>query len=163
MTRQGLTPETMSPSPARWWAAPSLILLAGSVLLGPLGGCGGQGERFLPVAGKVSLDGKPLTVGTVSFRPDGSRGNASKHVPTGAIDAQGNYELITVKEKGAPRGWYKVVVFADANSLNPKTAAQPLPPRWLMNIKYTDDKTTDLVVEVVENPATGAYDLKLSK
>jgi hypothetical protein len=111
----------------------------------------------------VKLDGKPLSVGTVSFRPDASRGNTSMHIPTGAIDANGNYELVTVTKKGAPRGWYKVVVFADANSLDPKTASRPLPPVWLMNIKYTDDKTTDLAIEVVGNPSAGVYDLALSK
>jgi hypothetical protein len=143
----------------RWLAA-----LSGGALLVAAFGCGpDQGEEFLTVAGKVTLEGKALAVGTVSFRPDASRGNTSMHVPTSTIDGEGNYELVTVKKKGAPRGWYKVVVFADANSLNPKTGAHPLPPRWLTNVKYTDPTATDLAIEVVEKPAAGVYDLKLSK
>ncbi len=127
-------------------------------------GCGReQGERFFPVAGTVQLDGKPLTIGVVSYRPDAERGNKSMHVPTGTIDAQGRYELITIKRKGAPPGWYRVLVFADANTLETGgIAVHPIPPRWLTHEKYTDPKTTDLSVEVVEQPAAGAYDLKVS-
>jgi hypothetical protein len=135
----------------------------GGALLWAVGGCGDTGEKFFPVAGKVTLANKPLPVGAVSFRPDAARGNHSKHIPTGAITAAGEYELITIQRKGAPAGWYKVLVFADANSLKPGTSAHPLPPVWLMNIKYTEEKTTDLFVEVVEHPGPGSYDLRLSK
>jgi hypothetical protein len=127
-------------------------------------GCGGAPpEKFVPVAGKVTLDGDTLTVGAVSFRPDASRGNASMHVPTGSIDTQGNYELTTIGRKGAPPGWYRVLVFADANAVPTGTVPHPLPPRWMMNVKYTDEKITDLFVEVVELAQPGAYDLNLTR
>src|SRR5262245_808535 len=85
-------------------------LLAGAVVFAA--GCGGgQGEKLAPVSGKVTLDGQPLTTGSVSFRPDTSRGNASPQQPQGTIDADGNYELsVPPARKGAPPGWYKVVV-----------------------------------------------------
>ena len=143
---------------SRW-----LVPLTGTVLLWAAGGCGDRGEKFFRVAGSVKLDGKPLTVGAVSLRPDSSRGNGSKHIPTGAIDRQGNYELVTIGKNGAPPGWYKVLVFADANTLPTGVAAHPLPPKWLMNVKYTDPATTDLAVEVSESPTAGAYDLNLTK
>jgi hypothetical protein len=117
----------------------------------------------VPVAGKVKLDGKPLTVGTVSFRPDAERGNKSMHIPIGKIDPEGNYELETVGKKGAPPGWYKVLVMADADAQLAPGTAHPLRPRWLMNPKYADLKTTDLAIEVVENPAAERYDLNVSK
>jgi hypothetical protein len=141
-----------------------LAALAAGALLWTASGCGGDSaDKFVYVAGKVRLNGKALTVGVVSFRPDPSRGNMSRHVPTGTIDAEGNYELITVRKKGAPPGWYKVLVFADANTPPPGVPAHPQPPRWLTNGKYTDEQTTDLYLEVVENAAPGAYDLNVSK
>ncbi|HYT90418.1 MAG TPA: hypothetical protein VEL76_17060 [Gemmataceae bacterium] len=157
-----MNPATLMPEAPQ---ARSWLLILGSTAL-PWGafGCGGnEGEKFVPVIGKVTLDGQPLTVGAVSFRPDAARGNTSMHVPSGDIDRQGNYELVTVGKKGAPPGWYKVLVFADANTLPTGIAASPKPPQWMMNVKYTDPKTTDLSIEVVENPAAERYDLKLSK
>jgi hypothetical protein len=128
-------------------------------------GCSGNDEaRFVAVSGKVKLNGRPLDVGTVSFHPDASKGNKSMHIPYGQIDADGNYELTTIKKKGAPPGWYKVVVFADGNadpSGKPPTTLQP--PKLLTNTKYADEKSTDLVIEVVAKPEPGAYDLNVSK
>src|SRR4051794_919497 len=109
--RTGPPPQTRPAPSLRSWAGRCLLALGGAALLWAAGGCGPPGEKFYPVAGKVTLAGKPLKVGTVSFRPDASRGNTSKHIPTGAIDAAGNYELVTVGKKGAPPGWYKVLVF----------------------------------------------------
>jgi hypothetical protein len=124
-------------------------------------GCGGGGEKLLPVAGRVTLNDQPLRSGSVSFRPDAAKGNASLHHPTGSIDPQGNYSLFTVGKKGAPPGRYKVLVFADANAQ--AGAVHPVPPRWLVPEKYLSEKSTPLAVEVVDAPAEGAYDLKLGK
>jgi hypothetical protein len=142
-----------------------LLALTGAALLGAGVGCGGEtGEKFVPVSGTVRLDGKPLTVGAVSFRPDAARGNKSMHVPSGDIDREGNYKLFTVGREGAPLGWYRVLVFADANTLPDGVVRSLKPPRWLMNVKYTDPKTTDLFVEVVETPGPGTtYDLNVTK
>src|SRR5262249_44285602 len=120
----------------------------------------GQGEKFLPVSGQVTVNGTPLTFGAVSFRPDASRGNTTLHHPTGEIDSQGNFELYTARQKGAPPGWYKVLVFADENQK--QGAVHPAPPRWAINPKSTSE-ATPLSTEVVEKPAAGAYDLKLDK
>jgi hypothetical protein len=167
MSRGTPGPEvTHGTAPTRrptWPAGRRGLALAAGALLGAAAGCGGGGEKLLPVRGKVTLDGQVLTVGAVSFRPDAARGNASKHVPTGPIAADGTYELITLKRQGAPPGWYKVVVFADANALKPGGTAHPLPPAWLTKPRYRDEKTTDLSVEVVEAPRAGAYDLKLTR
>jgi hypothetical protein len=156
---------TGGPSPIQpLGPAPSLrAWLAVAVFCAALGCSNSQADRFFPVSGKVSLDGQTLTVGSVSFHPDPSRGNASAHIPIGVIDREGNYELVTIGKKGAPPGWYRVVVFADANALPSGVVPRPLPPKWLMHEKYTDEKTTDLFVEVVEKPDSGTYDLKLSK
>jgi hypothetical protein len=126
-----------------------------------LAGCGGEKpEPVVPVAGKVMLEGQPLTQGVVSFRPD--EGNATWHHPISEIDASGKYRLYTGDRPGAPPGRYKVLVFADANAPQGK-AAHPQMPRWLANAKYTSPDTTDLRIDVREDAPAGAYDLKLSK
>jgi hypothetical protein len=133
------------------------------VVCGASLGCGSPaGEPLAVVAGRVTIDGKPLTTGTVSFRPDAARGNGSQHHPIGTLDAQGNYTLVTVGQKGAPLGWYKVLVFADENS-KPGRAAHPVMPRWLVHPKYTTEKTTPLAVEVVSSPQPGRYNFQVSK
>jgi hypothetical protein len=144
---------------ARW-----LTGLCAVTLLAVVAGCGADnGDRLLPVAGKVALGDRPLTIGVVSFRPDASKGNQSMHHPHGEINAEGRYELTTQGKKGAPPGWYKVLVFADGNTTDNNPPAHPLPPNWLMNVKYTAESTTDLFIEVVETPSAGAYDLTVSK
>jgi hypothetical protein len=122
-------------------------------------GCGPKVETFPPVAGKVTVKGETLRKGTVSFRPDATKGNGTSHHPTGEIDGEGNYVLFTTGKKGAPPGWYRVLVFADGNP-NP---APGKPSQWLHHPKYTSEKTTDVWVEVVEKPPPGGYDLNLSR
>jgi hypothetical protein len=39
----------------------------------------------------------------------------------------------------------------------------PAAARSLINKKYTSVTATDLIVEVVEHPAAGAYDLKVER
>src|SRR5262245_43597964 len=83
------------------------LVLAGAWLaLGPAG-CGdpsGVG-RTVPVVGKVTVAGRPVKAGTVSFRPDKSKGNTAAHEPYGEIDSEGNYKLFTGTKKAAPVGW----------------------------------------------------------
>src|SRR5262249_47603539 len=90
------------------------LVLAGAWLALGSAGCGdpsGVG-RTVPVAGKVTVDGRPVKAGTVSFRPDKSKGNTNAHEPYGEIDSEGNYTLFTGTKKGAPVGWYRVAVMA---------------------------------------------------
>jgi hypothetical protein len=95
----------------------------------------------------------------VSFRPDAARGNTTRYEPAGQIDASGNYKLITAGKDGAPPGWYKVSVVA----VEPIDPGDPYAPRKsIVNRKYgTPD--SGLAVEVVAEPAPGAYDLKLTR
>jgi hypothetical protein len=114
------------------------------------------------VSGTVAIAGQPLTSGSVSFHPDASRGNTSQHHPTGTINVDGTYQLYTTGKKGAPPGWYKVLVFATDKS-GPTGGAHPGMPSSLVHARYGSEKTTDLVIEVVPQPPPGAYDLALSK
>ena len=131
-------------------------------------GCGdsrGVGKVY-PVTGKITLNGEPLTVTTtmVLFRPDASRGNASRFEPAGTVDADGDYTVFTDGKEGAPSGWYKVIVTATSTEVQTTHGKRDHPrPKSLLPAKYGRAQTTELAVEVVANPAPGVYDLKLSR
>src|SRR5262249_9210024 len=132
-------------------------------------GCGddsGVGPTF-PVSGKVTLQNVPLTAKStiVLFKPDASRGNTSPFEPAGTVDAAGNYTVKTKAKNGAPPGWYKVMVTArdEAAPQHPSDPRHRPAAKSLVPAKYGSEKTTNLAIEVVANPAPGAYDLKLSK
>jgi hypothetical protein len=133
-------------------------------LLFAVWGCGGSGpDNLVPVSGKVTIDGKTLTKGTVSYRPDKSQGNSSTEEPYGEISADGTYTLYTgageKKRKGAPVGKYHVLVEAN-EGVPPGTTATPKP---IVNLKYSDPSKPLLHREVVENPKDGQYDLQVHR
>ena len=145
-------------------------LLVGLLAAALASGCGdasGVGPTF-PVAGKVTFNNPPWTAKStvILCKPDAARGNASRFEPTGSVDAEGNYTLTTRGKNGAPPGWYKVVVTAreEAAAVHPKGPQRRRPVSGsLLPAKYGQAQTTDLAIEVVERPAPGAYDLKLSR
>jgi hypothetical protein len=134
------------------------FLAFGSLI--PLG-CGG-GERLAPVAGKVYVNSVPLEGGPrsyVVFQPDRSKKNDSPHEPKAVIQKDGSYLITTVDREGATPGWYRVRVDA-AEVVDPKN---PYFTKWLVPEKYADFVKSGLVVEVVEQPPAGAYDLQIKK
>lgn len=149
-------------SPTQCRFGPSIRRILFLFLSASLVGCGdnsGIGKTY-PVVGKVSVDGKPVPAGTLSFRPDKAKGNKNLHEPFGQIDASGNYKMFTLKKEGVPPGWYRVAVNASepVEVGNMSGAA-----RWFANPKFATADMSGLSVEVVENPAPGAYDFKLTK
>ena len=141
-------------SSLRWLAAVFM-------LLGALGGCDSSGVgRLVPVQGAVLVDGQPLATGSLVFKPNAEKGNSSKFEPAATINADGSYQLFTAERAGAPLGWYKVSVVAQAapDEKNPYA-----PPKHLVHSRYGDPNSSGLEVEVVESPAAAAYDLKLTK
>jgi hypothetical protein len=135
---------------------PVWSLLCACALL-TLAGCGGL--KLVPVSGKVTRPGQPLSGGAVSFVPDASKGNTARLSCMGRIGPDGRYELTTTgvtrseTGKGAPLGWYKVTLLTTL----PGAADIKVDPR------YTDPATTPLSKEVVANPEPGHYDLKLEQ
>jgi hypothetical protein len=124
----------------------------------------GVGQTF-PVSGTITLDGQPLVAKTtvVLFMPDAAKGNGSPFEPTGTVDGQGRYTLVTKNKPGAPPGWYKIAVTAhEGRSEHPKGTLRHRPvAHAVIPSKYGQPDTSDLSIEVVENPAPGAYDVKL--
>jgi hypothetical protein len=146
-----------------------LAVVACFAVWGLFAGCGDESGvgKTVPVHGKIMLNDNPLTEPStiILFKPNKAKGNASAHEPAGTVDAQGDYSLSTKGKKGAPPGWYKVVVtvrpprpeHAKTTERKKHTELSFLPP------KYGRATTTDLEVEVVESPVPGAYDLTLAK
>jgi hypothetical protein len=118
-----------------------------------------QSEKLLIVSGKIAtVDGRPVTTGNVTFYPDSSKANSTPHQPMGVLDAEGKYELVVPGgKKGAPAGWYKVVVYAVDDPQPGK------PNKYLVNKDYADVGTTTLKIEVIEKPEPGRYDWKLRR
>jgi hypothetical protein len=125
-------------------------------------GCKSHEEAFAAVSGAVTINGQPLTAGTVTFVPDAGKGNGSWHRPIGVIDGEGRYQLSTVNRTGAPLGWYKVLVHSDENQQSGISNA-PLPPKWRTHLRYTSEKNTPLSIEIRESTEPGGYDLRLTK
>jgi hypothetical protein len=114
---------------------------------------------MVPVAGKVTVDGQPLTSGNVTLVTT-TKEQALPGLATGKIDFSGNYTITTGGKDGAPPGKYKVTVNPDTMPTGGDAKAAMTAS---FNMKYSSPKDTTLEIEVVESPSPGAYDLKLSK
>src|SRR6516164_4282354 len=94
----------------RGWLRWAILCALG---LTALAGCGGV--RRAPVAGTVTLDGKPLDGAVITFSPDAAKGNTASISCSGLVK-EGRYELQTTgttradSGSGAPPGWYKVTL-----------------------------------------------------
>lgn len=137
-----------------------------ALILGLAAGCGGKkAVSMCPVAGKVTVEGKPLTSGIVTLIPDVGpvphRGKSKIETPgvsAGQIESNGSYEIFTSGQPGAPRGKYRVTVVP---STMPVPEGQDPPKDF--DKDFSDAAKTKLKFEVVEHPDKGAYDLKLTK
>ncbi|MBA3480410.1 MAG: hypothetical protein H0T51_01215 [Pirellulales bacterium] len=134
-------------------------LAATSLLVFTAVGCGGETKPLqIPVAGKVTIDGKPATEGGVSYR-DAASGMIQ---PAGKIQPDGTYSLTHDRREGAPPGKYRVIVFVTES---PKTdpGGNAGLPRVVVNKRFTDPATTPLLVEVKEGASAGQYDLAVTR
>jgi hypothetical protein len=119
--------------------------------------------QLTPVAGKVTIDGKIMPMGTVIFHPDEAKGNKSTKTINGHIQEDGSYKLIYVTasgpKDGAPVGWYKVSVNVGppTNDAQSKMKVDPY------NQDFKSPKTTKLLIEVKAGAGADAYDIKLKK
>lgn len=122
-----------------------LIALAFCVQLGSvlLTGCGSSSDR-LGVSGKVTLDGAPLSGGSIRF--------ASTETKTsgGAMVNDGQY--VIPREKGLLPGKYRVELNAPDESVPPVAAGgsggglaapERIPPEYNINSAHTIDVTVN--------------------
>ena len=111
-------------------AAACAMLMAGALALAV--GCGVHDSS---VYGTVTLDGKPLETGTVTFHPAGDGA-----VAYGRIGADGSYRLHTGAEQGLAPGEYVVTVVATAAPPDPhsEVVGKLLTPARYGNLDQTD-------------------------
>jgi hypothetical protein len=132
-----------------------VVLLASLLIVAslPLAGCERPMKR-VTVSGNVTLDGKPLQGGILSFHPDASKGNNARVSCTGPV-SNGRYNLISASVArtdtgtGAPLGWFKVTLINDMSG----SGAIKVHERFLQ------PQTTTVSIEIVEDPQPGAYDI----
>jgi hypothetical protein len=125
-----------------------ISLLASAALLAlcfVLPGCG-RGEVRGRIAGKVTVEGKPVSAGYVTFT------NLDKGVNLNFdIDPDGKYEVLTSKAAGLPVGiTYKVSVFPIREYPPGQPNARPIKPYPKVPPKYLDPQTSGLIIKVHE-------------
>ena len=76
-------------------------------------GCGAGDREFVPVAGRVTLDGQPLANGSVSFQPMATGGETSVgQGSVGKCDEDGRFTLETIDGQiGAVPANHRVRIF----------------------------------------------------
>jgi hypothetical protein len=111
-------------------------LLVATILIAS--GCGDGLPQRVPVAGTVTIDGAPLSRGSIMFISQGGRPAG------GGIDSQGHFTLSCYKPgDGATLGLHQVKV----------TAIEPINDRanrWHAPKKYADERSSGIEVEVTE-------------
>ena len=123
------------------------------------------------VHGKVTYQGKPVTLGSVLFVPVEPPKDGSMQPASGSINPDGTYELKSEDAAGAILGDHKVVVIAvdGGKPEAPKAAdAAPAPAsaskavqfKTLVPKKYSDPASTPLTRKVVAGDNT--IDLELT-
>ena len=133
-----------------WKSAPRLIALAlTAILLVPYWGCGAGGTAtpaLLPVKGKVTYKGRPLTNGMVRFEPEGYG-----RMARGKLQSDGTFVLTTLKDgDGVVAGHHRVSITGFEKSLANDPALK----------KYTSPNTSRLTVEVDQEHIEFPLDLK---
>ncbi len=105
-------------------------------------GCGSPHEAS--VSGTVTLDGRALDRGTVSFHPTGGG-----PIALGEIDPHGNYTLRTGASPGLTPGQYAVTVLATEDPIPSPTGYEaPLPGGLITPVRYSRPGDSDLLVTV---------------
>ena len=101
-------------------------------------GCSDGLPQRVPVGGTVTIDGAPLTRGSIMFITQGGRPAG------GSVDSQGHFQLSCYdKGDGATLGLHQVKV----------TAVEPINDRsnrWLAPKKYADERNSGIEVEITE-------------
>ena len=114
-------------------------------------GCGGKPAS---VYGVVTLDGKPLERGVVSFTP--ANGGM---LAAGIIQSDGSYKLSTNRESGLETGEYVTTVVSREPSIENPQGGPPMPGAYITPRRYAIAKTSGLRFNVERGSNTIDIDL----
>ncbi len=152
--------------------------LAACALLMPLLlGCGSDYPATVPVSGRVTLGGQPVSEGSVMFYPESGR------PAMGNIKPDGTYTLTTFEAlDGALPGKHRVTIKAKrvaeaAKGSGPKSVEDelsmakegksqfvlPTKIEWLIPERYSDRKTSPLTAEVTADSGPINFDIPAGK
>lgn len=142
--------------------------IAFSVALAVLVGCGGDTRPFeyVPVHGKVTLDGKPLTLKNVFFHPEeGVQGLGAKALTAadGSVELEAVVGGATEVIKGAVPGSYRVTVSnVEIDPGSPEGLQQPQNLKAAIKIPsvYSSADTTPLRIDVTRDMKDVVIELK---
>jgi hypothetical protein len=149
-----------------------LLLLAAPILLPACSNSLEDHPPLYPVTGKVILDGKPLTSGSITFEYSGDGSDAPKGVGGGPFRVtskikDGTFKLIGYAgSEGMPAGNYKVGISAkqgrSEDNLFGREVVLPNKGKSAVSVsRYADPNTSGLTSEVFKDkPNEPVFDLK---
>jgi len=112
----------------------------------------GCGSKLASVEGTVTLDGKPLSTGTVVFQNEGLP------MGVGGLSSNGSYTIYTGDQPGLPPGDYQVTVSAYQTRPGRDEMEEPIPV-LLTPPRYNKPETSGLTAKVT--PGSNRFDFKL--
>ncbi len=113
-----------------------------SLLATALLGCGEQSVRY-PVAGKVLIDGEPLSMGSIRFVPKKGRPATSAILSDGTFNLAESSLSPAPNQQGVAPGKYRVAV--SATKIIDEDADEV---EWLAPSKYADFRTSEIEMEI---------------
>jgi hypothetical protein len=138
------------------------IGLAACAVIGQTG-CGRPSLSTVPVQGKVTWNGKPLTSGDIAFHPTQLAEGGVNRLAMGRLDNEGNYTLSTVTHgDGVQPGDYAVVIVSRAGPARQVDATEG-PVASTIPLQYSVVTTTPLKAKIEANasgPLQFDFDLK---
>jgi hypothetical protein len=126
------------------------------LLMSTLLGCGKSGPKALPVTGKVTCQGKPVSAASIRFsNPQAGVDLLAK------LDADGKYAVVTANGPGLPEGTYQVAIVPDVKNAPVGTfGTPPAINRPDIPEKYRSPTTSELSVTVKSAAADFNVDMR---
>jgi hypothetical protein len=130
-------------------------------------GCSGEAPPdTVPVSGKVTYKGNPVTSGQVLFQPMQAVGEAATtglvRPAVGTIGSDGRYSMKSFGEgEGVLPGEYEVAVISYADEPTPEEYAEGAVRKLAIPERYTNGKTSGLKRQVAAGDKPHVYDIEL--
>jgi len=123
--------------------------VVGTLIILLLCSCAGCNGSPASVSGTVSLDGKPLDRGMVSFQP-----RSGGQLATGTIQSNGRYSLSTNREQGLQAGEYIATVILRERGEESEIGGPPMPGKYIVPREYSSTETSGLNYQVTSGKNT---------
>ncbi len=137
-------------------------VLRWTILFGTLGwlaiGCNQTGPPLVDVSGQVTLDGLPLTEGTVSFL------SSSGKIASASLDEGGGFHLTCQYGNGVPLGDYQVAILPPpaADAKDPERMSgrrRAVPSASSIPVRYQRPESSGLSETIEHGPLRLKFDL----